>query len=182
VCCLKSNELWFVNIFCAKTFFILCPVDILCLLRCITGTTEVTEGCSYFSRGSHVDQPRFKACSTMFQIQKFYILPTECMYVFFMGQTAIISLYSIKLLIFVPFIWSLDYHLGAFFVVVVVVVVLLTLIPLCMWVRGSAGYSVQWRTKLNSENVTWSGCWDGRHWYCAWSYVSKFNALRRSCH
>ena len=33
-----------------------CRPIVLCLLNCITGSLQVTEGCKYFAPGPHVDQ------------------------------------------------------------------------------------------------------------------------------
>jgi hypothetical protein len=44
VYCFQSDVLYFLNIISANKAVMLCSVDILCLLYCITETIQVTEG------------------------------------------------------------------------------------------------------------------------------------------
>ena len=51
MCFLKSDD--FVNIFFANKVAVLCSVDLLCLLSCITESFQVTEGCMLSSLVLH---------------------------------------------------------------------------------------------------------------------------------
>jgi hypothetical protein len=58
VCCLKSEELWSVNIFSANIFAILCSVHLtIFLLNCITGVLQATEGNTFLKGPILVSTP-----------------------------------------------------------------------------------------------------------------------------
>jgi hypothetical protein len=79
------------NILSANTVAILCSVDILCLLNCITETIQVTEGRKYFPREPYVGQPCFKMMGLKDASPLFYVYASLSQILFLLQTVARLS-------------------------------------------------------------------------------------------